>query len=257
VGNDSYVIRQERCPRCAKLGKDTSHDNLAVYSDGHSYCFSCGNVHKRTNKIQTFQERNKENIEEKMTTQVHMPPDCNMDYPKKALDWIYHYELNRNDLVKNNTLWSDSLQRLIFPIYKEGRLVAWQGRSFNLTRNALMKVPKWYGQGNLKETFNVIGAGDKIVLVEDIISAIKVAKCGVMSLPLYGSFIGTERFKTIHNRFGDTVEVCVWLDPDKRAESVSEARMGRLMGLRCRVILDKSDPKDVNYDTIKYLLTKS
>lgn len=37
----SKVIRKERCPECAKHGRDVSSDNLAVYDDGHSYCYSC------------------------------------------------------------------------------------------------------------------------------------------------------------------------------------------------------------------------
>lgn len=36
------VIRHEQCPDCAKHGRDTKKDNLAVYSDESSYCFSCG-----------------------------------------------------------------------------------------------------------------------------------------------------------------------------------------------------------------------
>ncbi len=39
---NNKVIRKEQCPSCAKLGKDSSKDNLAVYSDGQTHCFSCG-----------------------------------------------------------------------------------------------------------------------------------------------------------------------------------------------------------------------
>jgi len=38
----SKLIRHEQCPDCAKHGKDTAGDNLGIYDDGHSYCFSCG-----------------------------------------------------------------------------------------------------------------------------------------------------------------------------------------------------------------------
>ncbi len=38
---DSKLIRKEQCPDCAKMGKDTSKDNLAIFSDGHYHCFSC------------------------------------------------------------------------------------------------------------------------------------------------------------------------------------------------------------------------
>ena len=39
---DNKLIRKEQCPDCAKNNKDTSKDNLAVYSDGQTHCFSCG-----------------------------------------------------------------------------------------------------------------------------------------------------------------------------------------------------------------------
>lgn len=37
----SKVIAKEQCPACASHGRDTAQDNLAVYDDGHKYCFSC------------------------------------------------------------------------------------------------------------------------------------------------------------------------------------------------------------------------
>ena len=37
----SKVIEREQCPACASHGRDNSQDNLAVYDDGHKYCFAC------------------------------------------------------------------------------------------------------------------------------------------------------------------------------------------------------------------------
>lgn len=34
-------VRSERCPNCAAQHKDRKGDNLAVYDDGSTYCFSC------------------------------------------------------------------------------------------------------------------------------------------------------------------------------------------------------------------------
>lgn len=39
--NQSKVVRHERCPECAKHGRDNAGDNFAVYDDGHSFCYSC------------------------------------------------------------------------------------------------------------------------------------------------------------------------------------------------------------------------
>src|SRR5437879_4077699 len=35
----SRLIRRESCPACELEGRDTAGDNLAVYDDGHTYCF--------------------------------------------------------------------------------------------------------------------------------------------------------------------------------------------------------------------------
>lgn len=37
----SHVISKQRCPLCADIGKDTSGNGMAVYNDGHTYCFKC------------------------------------------------------------------------------------------------------------------------------------------------------------------------------------------------------------------------
>ena len=37
----NIFIRHEACPACKKNGADTKGDNLARYSDGSAYCFSC------------------------------------------------------------------------------------------------------------------------------------------------------------------------------------------------------------------------
>ena len=35
------AVKHEQCPRCATVGRDRSQDNLAIYEDGHAYCFAC------------------------------------------------------------------------------------------------------------------------------------------------------------------------------------------------------------------------
>ena len=41
---ESILLRKEQCPNCASTGGDKSRDNLSVYSDGHTHCYSC-NAH--------------------------------------------------------------------------------------------------------------------------------------------------------------------------------------------------------------------
>jgi hypothetical protein len=244
----SYVIKKEQCPMCKKLGKDNSKDNLAVYSDGRKWCFSC-QYYEFPNKITSF--KNKIAEDDEIDYQLpYLPVDCDILYPHKAIEWIEQYQLTREDLYKHNVLWSETMQRLIFPVFGDGHLIAWQGRYFG----DLPDKPKWYGKGNLKDTYNILNQTNRIVLTEDIISAIKVSKCGVGAMPLYGSFVGRERFKRLYNLINKDDEVLVWLDPDKRKEGTKEAELGRLYGINCRTILSSYDPKEHSYEEIKRIL---
>lgn len=249
--NNSYVIKKEQCPECAKLGKDNSSDNLAVYSDGHKFCFSC-KYGEYPDKIQGF--KNKLEYGAIDLSLPYLPIDCDILYPKRALDWIEQYELTKEDLYKYNVLWSESLQRLIFPVFSDGHLLAWQGRSFYLDEESQKKYPKWYGRGNLKDTFNIINQCNRIVLCEDVVSAIKLSKCGVGAMPLYGCVVGRERFKRLHTLINEDDEVMVWLDPDKKKEAYAEAKLGRLCGIDCVTIFSDKDPKEHDYESIKKIL---
>ena len=49
---ESKVVSRKRCPKCAAQGNDTSGNNLAVYDDGHSYCYAC-EFYVRGTKMET------------------------------------------------------------------------------------------------------------------------------------------------------------------------------------------------------------
>lgn len=41
IESESEFVYHTSCPRCTERGEDTDGDNLAVYDDGHGYCFAC------------------------------------------------------------------------------------------------------------------------------------------------------------------------------------------------------------------------
>ncbi len=250
----SHVIRHERCPMCAKLGRDNTHDNLAVYSDGHSWCYSC---HYSTypSGVERFKHGSiTSSVPEKEP--LTLPVDCDINYPPRALKWVEQYELTRVDLLNNNVMWSESMQRLIFPVYADGWLLAWQGRYFGTQSSAVAKIAKWYGKGNLKDTLHILGRGDTLVLTEDVVSAMKVAKCGVRAVPLFGCIVG-DRFKRLKTVLQPSDRCLVWLDLDKAKESAREARLGNLYGINTSSIITKLDPKECSFFEIQKELDKS
>lgn len=57
---ESVVISKGACPKCVIAGRDNSGDNLANYSDGHSYCFACCSYYPaapnhRNNQVSSFE----------------------------------------------------------------------------------------------------------------------------------------------------------------------------------------------------------
>jgi hypothetical protein len=248
MSDDSWLIEQRQCPLCAKEGKDKSGNNLAVYSDNHEYCYGGhGLIHNGSRLIQ-FKNRAAPEV---VSSRLVLPPDCDVNYPHRAIEWISQYDLDRNDLLSHNVLWSDNASRLIFPVYDaEFGLIAWQGRWFGEGDK-----PKWFGLGNLKETFNILGNSDILVLTEDVVSAIKVAKAGFMVMPIYGSFIGAKRFERLYKLYKRSVEVVVWLDYDKASTAVKEARTGDAIGLLTRTVVTEQDPKAIPIPLIQEKLT--
>jgi hypothetical protein len=243
------VIRKERCPQCAKLGNDRSGDNLAIYNDGHTYCFRCGYGSRRTRIVKPVDEV-------KQPEQLFLPQDVTTELPYEARKWLNQYDLTRMDISGNNVMWSEQLQRIIFPYFNETGLLAWQGRyvekEIQADKKRIDSSPaKWYSQGKIHEIIHPIKVRDSTaVLVEDIISAIKVSRVQG-SIPIFGSNISAKhwlRLKHIVDR------VWVWLDPDMRSKSVKMAFMGQLLGIRTTCIFSDKDPKEHSFDEIaKYL----
>lgn len=247
-----FLKNHQQCPACKKLGKDNGRNNLGVYSDGHHYCFSCGYFHPG-NQIKNFVQSNRQMDVNAQPSNYNicLPTDSNIRIPSKATQWLFQYGLDKNALIKYNIMWSESRQFLLFPYFIEGRLVAWQGRYFGLDP----AIGKWHTKGNVEKIHYTIGLpSTSIVLVEDIISAIKVSRV-CLSSPLFGSVISNHKF-TLLRKYYDTIYI--WLDPDKTKQAINFGYKGGLFGLDCRVIVSGKDPKEYSTEEIeKYLYDKT
>ena len=248
---ENRFIKNAACPKCREEGKDRHGDNLATYSDGSSYCWSCGFSDMGNSHIVRFlARRDKSLLDEssrvKTLPSVMLPDDSVTDYPSKALAWIEQYELTRIDLLQNGILWSERESRLLFPFWNGGELLGWQGRYFG--NDATKK--KWYSRGKLDSIYHIFFMGRvghamndatrRIVLVEDVVSALKVSKVGIDAMPLFGVNI-KQRWPKI--RLLGYSEALLWLDPDMHIKIVKESRVGCLNGITTHAVLSTKDPK--------------
>ena len=243
---NSSVVSKERCPECARQGKDTSHDNLVGYSDGHKYCYGCG-YYEAGDRVGSF-KHSLETKNESDRTDTRLPRDVESysHAPKRAREWLESFRLNPNQVISANLMWSESRQRLIFPYFINGNLIAWQGRWFGDG-----SAPKWYTDGKIDQHLYILGPNQgTIVLTEDIVSAIRCSRFCAAS-PIFGSVISGQRFKMLRQSCD---KVVIWLDPDKKKEAVIFARMAGVFGLECDVILSEKDPKEYSDEEIQEYL---
>lgn len=243
----NHLVANEQCPRCYKNGHDRSGDNLGVYSDGHKYCFRCELFipSKSLGQISGASHNG-----ERQST-IHLPMDSCFTYPQRALEWVSRYHLNNNILLSHRVLWSEERKRLIFPIYGDGSLLGYAGRYFGDDDSK----PKWFTKGDLKNIIHLVGRSDeRLIIVEDIVSAIRVSKFGI-GFPVFGNHVGIDRWKRIARMHVGALESIIWLDPDMHIKIIKESNLGASMGLRTRSILSDKDPKEYTDEEICNILS--
>src|SRR3990172_1088177 len=186
--NESVCVEHTQCPNCASNGKDRHKNNLGIYSDGHVFCFSCGYWN---NSLRNEKEtRGKDMVYKCEFKDVSLPDDVSNSIPTTIRKFLFdNYQFTDDDLKIHSLFWSNKFDRLIFPIFdNEGELSAWQGKYFGNDT----KQPKWYSIGINNSILHILGKVNNqgsLILVEDIVSAIKVSKAVSHSsvMPLFGS----------------------------------------------------------------------
>jgi hypothetical protein len=236
----SKVVKQGPCPRCRERGQDRRGDNLAIYADGGSHCFSCG-FHQRGKFQLTFINKDEEPSDNAKTV---LPRDTTKEIPARFWKWLLQYGLSY-------TYWapycrySEAHDRIIFT-YGEPVQFA-QGRSLDLGTN------KWVNYGPKHHYVETLSGGlsGEVVLVEDLISAHKVAQVAPC-IPLFGTMIPDIVIKELLRL---KRPVALWLDDDQYGIlSKKINRLQSLLGQSVRFIHTKKDPKALSLDEIKEVL---
>lgn len=231
----SHFLRHEQCPACAAKGRDRKKNNLGVYSDGGTYCYSCGFGTNASTEARLSQSK-KEHKEIPA-----LPEDITNKLGREAYEWLLQYFEPANF---PRCLYSRSERKLYF-ILDNG---AYQYRYFGDNKDH----PKWVGYGINENLLHITGMGtDSIVLVEDLISGTKVGHI-TPTLTLFGSNISLKKLATI--KLLGYKEVIIWLDWDKKEYAIKAAQSAQSIGLLARVIHTKLDPKDYTYLEIERIL---
>ena len=246
---------------CDKCG---SSDAKAMYDDGSTFCFSCRKP--TSSKVSGYVASSlRPDAEEE--TKVVLPSDVTQNYPEHAVAWCNKYGITVQQMLQNNMVYSKWKDQLIFTFYgNTGDLLAYQARNLN----PVSKAKRYYTCGDVNNLlpiypcrFPLSGSinNRRLVLVEDCLSAIKVANTnlsqndekalGADAMPLLGS--GISRTKLTRLRpFYDVLDV--FLDPDMWHKSLNIVKQAQLLGFKARPIQADCDPKELSYYNLKWIL---
>lgn len=224
----------EPCPRCTDDGRDRAGDNLAVYSDGSSHCFSCGR-----HRFPKLPPALRHLPAPKVNGTASLPADFTREVPARGWEWLLQYGLGWK-YWKPFVGWSEKDSRLVFTV---GEPVSHSlGRYLGAGTSEGQKPPrKWWTYGDCHNRAHVLGqGGPKAVLVEDIISAHKVGQI-TECIPLFGTQIFAGVVSTLRH-IG--LPVLMWLDKDQDAMAARKsAWLATVTGLPVSYVSTEADPK--------------
>ena len=248
MNEESVIVSRDQCPRCKANGKDNSRDNLAIYSDGHEWCYSCGyhvpaRLEKRIATLNTIIDQGN-----KAPKILELPSDASVNLPVDVHSRLRSWGLTEEDIIKHNIRWSEVRQTIVYPIYDAyGQLIMYQERNW-----VGWKTPKYLTFGNPSDILHILyPQGHKednscIILTEDLISAIRVSK-SFPAMPLWGNQIPLQTIRRLASRFQT---IGVWLDPDMKLKAVKDVI--RISQYVPAFFIESSlDPKFYNDERIK------
>jgi len=207
-----------------------------MWEDGGTFCFGCRATSSPTMSPYVYKEK----VEEDEET-IKLPDDASFDYKNPGLAWCLKYGITIQELINNKVYWSERKQQIVFTWWDdEENLLAYQARNF-LPSSKL----KYYTQGDVNSLLPVYQAnsavrGERIVVVEDCLSAIKIARQSD-AMPCLGSDLPPTKINRMVRLYGTFL---VWLDGNMYTNAQRIARRAGLLGCSTEVVWTEKDPKD-------------
>jgi hypothetical protein len=228
----SHFLHNERCPKCAAQGHDLSADNLGVYSDNHRYCWKCG--YYEPGDIVEKHFRQKEIINSKGLVYPEIT-----NFSQECLEYLRSYQLTDEEIYSN------------LNGHPEGYTF------FDDKWWLLRRLDKDHPEGKVKIRGEVVGnepiftcstGSDTVVVVEDILSAIKVSRV-IDTIALCKSAIHDILIVRLAQRYDNCN---LWLDSDM-LEKMGNKLLPRIKPYfkQCKVIMSEYDPKTYSNQKIK------
>lgn len=262
-----YLDPAEWLPLAQKLerGKKESHPHSC--GDGNkllvehaengfkAWCYRCSLsgfvAHPKPSlaeRIAALREQRAADAEVEADPRPPMPADFNpSDWPNYARVWLYKSGLSNVVIKAHGIYWCGRIKRVVIPVLDGTKLIYWQARGFDPER------PKYLNPKVDKPIYKAGPySGTRIVLTEDILSALKVGQVA-SAWSILGTSLSPLRAAQIANL---GVAVDIWLDPDDAGRKGRRkiAAQLRALGVPVRIIRAELDPKYYSLDQIKEIL---
>ena len=277
-----------QCPRCAKNNKDTKKDNLHIYPDKSSYCFSCGYYTKSPNTVENMKKKLLSKFFRSKNTQTNLVanlpvtqqtessdptlenteispniteliPDLTYSLPSAVRLFLASKGINA-EMRAGNFFWNQSEQSLVYPVFGPTGVMTFACLKYFGDNKV---HPKYITKGNYRNFYNVFGNKDDDIIfaVEDYLSAIRIAaitnpitNLPYASYPIFGSVFIKEHISSLCIKFPALV---LMLDPDKRKESIKIKQQYLHMFDHIQIAYTQKDPKDYSSEHLSEILATS
>lgn len=238
-----------------------SGEKLSVNHSVKSYwcnCYRCGFSDQHWKGQQTLTELKRiqdlNDAAAQIQLSLELPHDYTTEIPLHGRMWLYKAGITEPVWSSYSIGYSESLDRVVLPVYDtEGNLIWYQCRALHAGQKPKYLQP---ARDRSAVMFHIQRDGEhlqRVVVVEDILSAIRVGK-HVSACSLLGTKITTAQAAEL----GKYPEVTTWLDSDRAGRS-GAYKIRKTLGLITEVsnILTEKDPKELSNREIKQCLNIS
>lgn len=198
-------------------------------------------------ELEALNERAKSGIE----APHRLPDDYTKELSLEGRIWLYKAGLTPTDWSKYGIGYSPSSQRVVLPVYDtRGKLVWQQHRAVIAGQRPKYMQPSRDKGDTLYVAHPKTGATDRAIIVEDILSAIRVGRHTTAI-----SILGTKLSAGQAKRLAKFSEITTWLDGDRAGRAGSKA-IRKSMSLVTSVsnIQTELDPKEYSDHEIRRIL---
>ena len=192
----SNLISMGSCPHCLGGVKSPC---FATYVDGWK-CFSCGVSKSYNSHRMAIMGRKRLEIKRGVVIPQHTRNP--QQFAPSVLKWLYKYYVF-DDLIKKHRIgFIEGSNSLLCNVIKDNEIVFAQTRSFPDKRII--------GIGE-KQLYKIENGYKKVVIVEDYVSAIRLAELSVDAICLFGTSIHISEISVLLDKYNS---ISIWLDND-------------------------------------------